>query len=79
MRDRDWVRLVACLLIFTMGILNILIPRKLLKKNLAPTGFKRLNGRQDPAAVQTVRRIGMVMVLGSIVCAAIYVWLICRI
>ena len=80
MSEREWVRLVACLLIFTMGILNILIPHILLEKNFLPWFLKRkFKGRQDQAAVRTVRLIGIIMIVICIACVAIYIWLICRI
>ena len=69
-----WIRFIALLLIFIMGILNIVIPRKLLKMNLAPTFFRRLNGRQDRKAVLIVRVIGGTMILISIMCFSYFVW-----
>ena len=70
-----WVRFSALLLIFTMGILNIVLPHKLLEKNFLPWFLeKRFKGRQDQAAVWTVRGIGIFMVLLSITCVAYFVW-----
>jgi len=69
-----WIRFIALLLIFIMGILNIVFPRNLLKINLAPTYFKKLNGRQDHSAVYTVRVVGIVMILISIMNVAYSIW-----
>ena len=69
-----WIRFTALLLIFTMGILNIVFPRKLLKMNLLPWFLKkRFRDRQDRKAVWIVRIVGGVMILFSIMCFAYFV------
>jgi len=70
----NWLNLFALVLMFIMGIMNIVFPHKMLKMNAMPLFAKRLNGRQDRKTVWTVRVIGMITVLICIAGGAYFIW-----